>query len=202
MSIDREYLRELASGATPGPWTVEHGSDWDLDGRQVPQSSVSRADRVAITWDDHGGEVFAPADAEFIAAARTAVPALLDMLDQAETTLAAIKARDEEVSTDEGWWIGGAWGDYGEVVVPLRILSYVIDGNLDQKVTETSPDYALTYAEQVARADQAEARIQAVRALHHHASITTRGATTPDDRCTGCQQAWPCSTIRALDGEQ
>ena len=82
--IDRDQLRELAKNATPGPWTVEHGSDWGLDGRQVPQSSVSRADRATITWDDHGGEVFVPADAEFIAAARQAVPALLDMLDQAE----------------------------------------------------------------------------------------------------------------------
>ena len=82
--IDRDRLRALDENATPGPWTVEHGSDWGLDGRQVPQSSVSRADRVAITWDDHGGEVFVPADAEFIAASRQAVPALLDMLDQAE----------------------------------------------------------------------------------------------------------------------
>lgn len=89
--IDRDRLRELAENATPGPWTVEHGSDWGLDGRQVPQSSVSRADRVAITWDDHGGEVFVPADAEFIAAARTAVPALLDMLDQAEARIQAVR---------------------------------------------------------------------------------------------------------------
>lgn len=105
-------------------------------------------------------------------ALRDAAWRLAVALDQAEATLAAIKARDEEVSTDEGWWIGGAWGDYGEVVVPLRILSYVVGGELDQKVTETSPGYALTYAEQVARADQAEAerdharaRMNRVRAL-------------------------------------
>lgn len=75
---DTERLRKLADAAAGGPWAAEHGSDWDLDGRQVPQSSVRRPDRVSITWDDHGGEVFVPADAEFIAAAREAVPALLD----------------------------------------------------------------------------------------------------------------------------
>lgn len=113
-------------------------------------------DQTARIVEKYGNEAWAEIHAN-------EVVAIIDALTQAEATLAAIKARDEEVSTDEGWWIGGAWGDYGEVVVPLRILSYVIDGNLDQKVTETSPDYALTYAEQVARADQAEARIQAVR---------------------------------------
>ena len=152
---DRDRLRELAENATPGPWLPHARYVWTEDLGGIIQN-----------WSEDAN---AAADMEFIAASRQAVPALLDMLDQAETTLAAIKARDEEVSTDEGWWIGGAWGDYGEVVVPLRILSYVIDGNLDQKVTETSPDYALTYAEQVARADQAEARIQAVRdVLAHH----------------------------------
>lgn len=85
---DRARLRDLAAKATTGPWTVEHGSDWDSDEGQVTQSSVRRADRAAITWDDHGGEVFMPADAEFIAAADPAtVTALLDDLDAAEAEL-------------------------------------------------------------------------------------------------------------------
>ena len=45
-----------------------------------------------------------------------------------------------------------------------------------------------------------EAAVDRVRALHHHISITTRGATAPEDRCRGCQQAWPCPTVQALDG--
>ena len=90
----------------------------------------------------------------------------------AATELAAIKARAEEVGQDEGWHIGGAWGDYGEVVVPLRILSYVVDSALDEKIVSTDPGYAATYAEQVSRADRAEAErdaalaaIERVRAL-------------------------------------
>lgn len=95
----RDQLRALADKATPGPWTVGHLSHWDFDGRQVPQSSVRRPDRVAITWDDHGGDVFVPADAEFIAAARTALPALLDALDQAEAERDAARGYISELET-------------------------------------------------------------------------------------------------------
>ena len=75
-----------------------------------------------------------------------------------ERKLSGILARAEEVRQDDGWCIGGAWGDYGEVVVPLRILSYVIEGELDQKIASTDPGFALTYAEQVRRAEIAEAK--------------------------------------------
>lgn len=77
--------------------------------------------------------------------------------DAATEELARVKSRAEDVAEDEGWHIGGAWGDYGEVVVPLRILSYVIDGKLDEKIVSTDPGYAATYAEQTARAEKAEA---------------------------------------------
>lgn len=55
---------------------------------------------------------------------RSDLRASIDALNR----LAGIIDRDDEVGEDEGWHIGGAWGDYGEVVVPLRILSYVIEG--------------------------------------------------------------------------
>ena len=135
---------------------------------------------------------------------RAAVP-------DAATELAAIKARAEEVDEDEGWHIGGAWGDYGEVVVPLRILSYVVDGALDEKIVSTDPGYAATYAEQVARADHAEAERDAalvavarVRTIH----VPFTHPQFPGDRvyCKGCavagrgEKSWPCETRVALDG--
>ena len=40
-----------------------------------------------------------------------------------------------------------------------RILSYVIEGELDQKVASTDPGFALTYAEQVRRAETAEEKL-------------------------------------------
>lgn len=91
VSLDGEsreaYTPDLSDVTVVVPEEVE--ACWNSDEGQVTQASVRRADRVAITWDDHGGEVFMPADAEFIAAARTAIPALLDALDAAEAELAA-----------------------------------------------------------------------------------------------------------------
>ncbi|MGO2112567.1 MAG: hypothetical protein ACTH31_13240 [Pseudoclavibacter sp.] len=88
--------------------------------------------------------------------------------EAAETALEGIKRRDAEVGDDEGWWVGGAWGDYGEAVVPLRILSYVVGGKLDEKVASIAPGFALTYAEQTARAEAAEARLDVVGDARDH----------------------------------
>ena len=78
--IDRDRLRALAENATEGPWEVDRMGDL-----------VSAPEREK---DRYGGHIFigtatgdassATEDAEFIAAARTAVPALLDMLERAE----------------------------------------------------------------------------------------------------------------------
>lgn len=175
---DRARLRDLAAKATPGPWvrTGRDGRDYSLS----PATGALLVDYAPIKQKC--------ADAVYIAAADPAtVTALLDALDAAEAELGAIKARDEEVCMDEGWWIGGAWGDCGEAVVPLRILSYVMDGELDQKVADIDPGFALTYAEQVARADRAEAEVERLRSWaglmelldeHYPADLIP---TAPDD---------------------
>jgi len=93
----------------------------------------------------------------------TGVEALEAEVARLRDVLTGIKERDAEVGEDESWWIGGAWGEYGEAVVPLRILSYVIDGNIDEKVASIDPGFALTYAEQVARADADEAKLARIR---------------------------------------
>lgn len=64
----RDQLRALANAATPGPWEVKGD---ELDGTGVAHCCMppDPEDR---------------ADMEFIAAARTALPQLLDQLDQAE----------------------------------------------------------------------------------------------------------------------
>lgn len=76
--IDYDALRELADRATPGPW--------EADTERYMGSAVAAPGGSPITWDESEGEVFTVPDAEFIAAARTALPALLD-----ETT--ALRAR-------------------------------------------------------------------------------------------------------------
>ena len=74
--IDRDRLRELAENATPGPWEYPG----ELLG--LPCTTVFAGDpkRTHAAYVAEMG----PQDGAFIAAARTAVPALLDMLDQAE----------------------------------------------------------------------------------------------------------------------
>ena len=71
--IDPEALRRLADAATEGPWEADHSEE--------DNSSIKEVGRE--WWD---GLAFAgrKSDAEFIAAARTAVPALLDALAAAE----------------------------------------------------------------------------------------------------------------------
>lgn len=81
----RNQLRALADAATPGPWEADHSEE--------DNSSIKERGRE--WWD---GLAFAgrPDDAEFIAAARTAVPQLLDQLDQAEAELDSWMARAYE----------------------------------------------------------------------------------------------------------
>ena len=69
----RDQLRALADKATPGPWEAFHGD----------------------IWTDTHGFLLSPGlddrDAAFIAAARTALPQLLDQLDQAEARIQAAR---------------------------------------------------------------------------------------------------------------
>jgi hypothetical protein len=76
-SDERARLRGLVAGATPGPWVAHDG--WE-----------GRDGEPYITSGEPGGLVESPdsimsaTDAAFIAESRTAVPALLDALEEAE----------------------------------------------------------------------------------------------------------------------
>ena len=109
--IDREYLRELASGATPGPWenVWEEADEWYSITGQSYEEFV--CPEVATLTDE--------TDADFIAASRTAVPALLDALDQAEARIKAVRElhqpfEDKECGTvcTECSYFGGDYGLY------------------------------------------------------------------------------------------
>lgn len=117
-----------------------------------------------------------------------------ERIAELEAEIEGIKRRDAEVGEDEGWWVGGAWGDYGEAVVPLRILSYVIDGNLNEKVTSIDPGFALTYAEQTVRAEAAEAKLAAVRAF-----CVERTEDMPDDPYDFVRE-FALAVLAVLDG--
>lgn len=74
----------LAGLNTSPPWAAFEGNEAD---------GVNCADDEQLTWDDHGGEVFKPADAEFIAHARTDVPKLIAALEAVEAVIAEHESR-------------------------------------------------------------------------------------------------------------
>jgi len=61
----------------------------------------------------------------------------------------SMKRRLELLSADESWWVGGVWGHYGEVVVPVRAIAMVLGEKMvDQKKPgepEIDPGLAATY---------------------------------------------------------
>lgn len=75
MSDPRETLariRAQADAATEGPWSVFHGKRCGTYVTRPDLAGVAR--EWSLTWSD--------ADAEFIAASRTTVPALVDALEK------------------------------------------------------------------------------------------------------------------------
>ena len=80
MTLDKERLRVLAEAATPGPWIllpVEDGSPYlRVRGRRLG-ARYKVANVLAPTYFMPRDGIESTANAEFIAAARDAVPALL-----------------------------------------------------------------------------------------------------------------------------
>lgn len=106
-------------------------------------------------------------DAALIAHAPTDLADLLAEIERltasernARAELDSIRRRIERLH-NEDWWIGGAWGDYGEAVIPLRALS-TLDGPLDpgsDPKWETDPGFAATYRDCRATIEAQESRI-------------------------------------------
>lgn len=83
MRPDIAAIRKRAEAATAGPWEVGHGPyGWD-DG--IIQAGGGQA---ILTNSGHGSTSASDEDAEFIAAARTDVPALCDYVERLEAVLA------------------------------------------------------------------------------------------------------------------
>lgn len=85
---DRAYLRKLAENATPGPWEavgtgVSGGDHWYVCADHEAIMSVSS--------QDGSNEDERQPLAEFIAAARTAVPSLLDENAELRTRIQAVR---------------------------------------------------------------------------------------------------------------
>jgi len=95
VDLDLSVLRGIAEAATPGPWNAVEGVIWDKDGTQVPQASVTTPSKC-LTWDDHGGDVFDPADATHIATFDP--PTVLALLARLEVAEEHVRGRKSEVA--------------------------------------------------------------------------------------------------------
>lgn len=111
--IDRERLRKLADAAARGPWEVDDGGGYDFSVTQGPDGDYIACD---VT----------PRDAEFIAAARTAIPQLLDLLDQAEAELDSWMTRAYEAE-------GKLWKAEARIKAVEDVLAHHPYGGLDQE---------------------------------------------------------------------
>lgn len=81
-----DEIEARANAATPGPWEVKPYDGWHKESDNeinsfVGPDATTIIEQLGCDCCDVGLEV-TPADAEFIAAARTDVPALLDALEK------------------------------------------------------------------------------------------------------------------------
>lgn len=80
----------------------------------------------------------------------------------------SMKRRLELLAADESWWIGGAWGEYGEAVVPLRAIWMVLgEKGVDQSKVgepELNPGLAATYRDLRATVEHLAADNERLRA--------------------------------------
>jgi hypothetical protein len=120
--LDLDAIEARCEAASPGPWTAKLGrtTDWIADGRC---GGISDANGEEIITTDSG--VYGPeeADAAFIAAARTDVPALLAEVRRLRAVVDAFAtAAEDEVTRFEvrgrgpgGQQAGSGFSEWGNV---------------------------------------------------------------------------------------
>lgn len=97
----RQEWRALEQAATPGEWFVEYRDASFYDGEQFINAVVTTGtDDIAGT----GAEEQCHADAAFIAAARTAVPALLADVDALTAKVARLMAAGLDMQEQRDGW--------------------------------------------------------------------------------------------------
>lgn len=91
MNVDLETIRARADAATEGPWFFNVNDTiggWLVGNRDKPASQYDNRSE-SVTGDREVADFLDGNDAEFIAAARTDIPALLDLVEEARGLLAA-----------------------------------------------------------------------------------------------------------------
>ena len=180
---ERAEWRALADAATEGPWEAHEGTVGAMTGpRDCGGCSglVSPRHEPACFWSEVAGA--APADAAFIAAARTAVPRLLDALDTAEADL------DGFANTVSQWKRRAL--DAEAEVARLREDAETLRGWItehEEAIIETSDALDAAEAKVERQRDRLRAREEQVRRLR--AEVTRLHALVADQRAA-TSPAW------------
>lgn len=209
----RAELRELRTAGTPGEWVAlgnsigaEVGECTCVGGPEYgAHEQYCGLDGVLVLQADE-------ADAKLIAAAVNALPALLDALDAACSRMIADENTIEELRAQVLAYqqlyerdLPGNSGTHGVVGLIQRAE------RAESALNQARKDLAWVLTERDSQdswrkiaeceLDRAEAALDRVRELHQPASDSC-SALYPEPLCRGCGAAYPCDTVRALDGAQ
>ena len=88
-ALDLDAIEARANAATKGPWA------WQANDKGYPQQIVGNDDGLVLVAETFTGPEHFPAEAEFIAHARTDVPALIAALREAQIKLNALRGQAE-----------------------------------------------------------------------------------------------------------
>lgn len=79
--MNLEDIKSRLAAITPGKWKHTPGVDSPASSVDVGEYDEPHGFVKSLTWDDHNGEVFQPADAEFIAHAPEDMAKLIEALE-------------------------------------------------------------------------------------------------------------------------
>lgn len=194
--LDCDALQSLADAATDGPWSASFVRvEKDADGRRRG-AGVVRGDSEGIVFMSTNGPEILVADAEFIAASRSAIPALLDRVRELEATVRRQEQYIEGLEQVDGE------GLKRKLEATEKQLEIRSNDSIAARIARQNVRAVNEWARIVAERDAALSTIAKVEALHRrHPSYTD----TPV--CEHCKQValgatihayWPCPTVRAL----
>jgi hypothetical protein len=182
MTLDITALRALIAAATPGPWAYRMGDVVQLTdaGKGYPLDYYPNSVDV-IARDRDGDLSISDADAEFIAATRTALPAALDAMEALRVCV--IYARDRR----------GAGFDFDTWI--HLVEAALTSGTLPPHAIEEAQAEALQYHTALANVREERDRLRALLA-----EACALYFTTPEQRAAGFDPEARVTAIRNEGG--
>ena len=179
--MELNELRRIAEAEETQKWGGWAFEEDDFDGFCIYINDGDNFGRSYVAKDLTQGESEGESTAKFIATFDPpTVLALLSRLEQAERELVAVKSTQVQHIVTTSFETARAAGIALDEAVKL-VAGWLVD----------DPDR---------RAREAEQAVQRVRELHSYGKLIYPNGDE-EHYCTYDENAWPCETIRALDGD-